>query len=452
MPNILIDILPAKGHFYGALKLVLMLKEAGHGITYLNMGSMRSEMSKYNLESVNFSGFTIQPILMNKRKFSFNLFFSNLIKFLEKPESIQPDLKSFQEFVNTVSPDLVLLDEQNMLKAFFYEMCNIPVICIETKPEPCKFDNMPPFTSPFIPSNTFWSRLVCKWLWLNKIIINHYRIRKIQLNCMWQDHYSLTCRIARQRNINLKKRIDLKRGYGIGYKNIPRLIASPAPFDFPHNAVNGTHHIGPLVDIRREGEIKKPRYNNLINVISQFKAKNDGFVIYGSLGTITATIKKEVKVFFQKIIKVAGHNPDDLFVLSVGKSFNIRELFPVPENVYLFDFIPQVDLLQYCDVMITHGGMNSITECIFCEVPMLVYPLSKNWDQPGNSARVIYHRLGKRGELRKDSPKTISNKLHEIKINYKFYKKNILAMKEKFNEMNNSDKAIKIIENILNKS
>ena len=43
------------------------------------------------------------------------------------------------------------------------------------------------------------------------------------------------------------------------------------------------------------------------------------------------------------------------------------------------------------DIMITHGGMSSMTECIFCEVPVmgypLSYPLSVDWDQPGYAAK-----------------------------------------------------------------
>lgn len=149
---------------------------------------------------------------------------------------------------------------------------------------------------------------------------------------------------------------------------------------------------------------------------------------------------------------VARQNPSDLFILSAGKGFNVSKIFPVPDNLYVFDYVPQVDLLQYCDIMITHGGINSITECVFYGVPTLNYPLSLEWDQPGCAARAVYHKVGLMGKLRKDSAKTISQKLNQIKTNYSFYKKNVLAMKGKFEAKNNSNEVVAIIEGILNKT
>jgi len=96
--------------------------------------------------------------------------------------------------------------------------------------------------------------------------------------------------------------------------------------------------------------------------------------------------------------------------------------------------------------------MNSITECIFSEVPMLVYPLSFNWDQPGNSARVVYHKLGLRGKINVDSPKTISKKIHLILGNRQIYLDNIRQMKKKFEQRNNSTEVIDIIESIIERN
>ena len=247
----------------------------------------------------------------------------------------------------------------------------------------------------------------------------------------------------------IKNRIELSRSFGIGVSGIPRLIISPAAFDFPHQEKEDVYRIGPLVNIQREGKITLPRYKTLLSRLESVKEKSSGFVVYCSLGTITSGFKKEVKKFFKRISQVAHLNPDCLFILSVGENFNTEDLYPTPDNLFIFDYVPQVDLLQYCDIMITHGGMNSITECIYNNVPMLIYPLSMRWDQPGNSARAVYYGLGLRGKLNKDSAKTISKKLNLLKSNHTFYKNNILAMKEKFDVKNNSDEILGIIERIL---
>ena len=52
----------------------------------------------------------------------------------------------------------------------------------------------------------------------------------------------------------------------------------------------------------------------------------------------------------------------------------------------------QPALLPNVALMITHGGLGSIKECILHRVPMLAVPLGR--DQPGNAARICYHNLG----------------------------------------------------------
>jgi UDP:flavonoid glycosyltransferase YjiC (YdhE family) len=45
-------------------------------------------------------------------------------------------------------------------------------------------------------------------------------------------------------------------------------------------------------------------------------------------------------------------------------------------------------------------------------VPMLVYP--RNADQPGNSARILFHGLGLRGHPEHDSPSDIASKVIRV--------------------------------------
>lgn len=59
---------------------------------------------------------------------------------------------------------------------------------------------------------------------------------------------------------------------------------------------------------------------------------------------------------------------------------------------FVTDFAPQQWAVRRADVVISHGGLNTVLDAIAAATPLLVMPIA--FDQPGVAARVAYHRLG----------------------------------------------------------
>jgi MGT family glycosyltransferase len=59
-------------------------------------------------------------------------------------------------------------------------------------------------------------------------------------------------------------------------------------------------------------------------------------------------------------------------------------------TVQIFERVPQVELLEHVDAVITHGGNNTVQECLAAARPMVVIPFGG--DQQANARRI--ERLG----------------------------------------------------------
>lgn len=57
------------------------------------------------------------------------------------------------------------------------------------------------------------------------------------------------------------------------------------------------------------------------------------------------------------------------------------------------DFAPQHWAVRRADVVISHGGLNTVLDTVCAGTPLLVMPIA--FDQPGVAARIRHHRLGR---------------------------------------------------------
>jgi len=106
--------------------------------------------------------------------------------------------------------------------------------------------------------------------------------------------------------------------------------------------------------------------------------RDDRPLIYVSLGSLGSA---DVALM-ERLVDVLSRTPHR-YVVSKGPQHEVYEL---AENMVGAEFLPQTSILPHVDLVITHGGNNTTTECMYFGKPMIVLPIF--WDQHDNAQRV----------------------------------------------------------------
>jgi UDP:flavonoid glycosyltransferase YjiC (YdhE family) len=216
---------------------------------------------------------------------------------------------------------------------------------------------------------------------------------------------------------------------------MPELILCPQEFDFPDRprGKRRLHYLEASVDLQRK------------EAPFAWDKLDDRLLVYCSLGS-QSHLYKESRLFFQTAIDAMAGRPDWQMLLSVGNHLKHDDFESIPPNVLLVNSVPQIDVLKRAAVMLTHGGINTVKECIFLGVPMIVFPVSS--DQPMNAARIEYHGLGLRGGFNKLSVELIQSLIGKIEQNPSF-KKRVEAMRQTFREIEDAEPSLDFVETLL---
>lgn len=141
--------------------------------------------------------------------------------------------------------------------------------------------------------------------------------------------------------------------------------------------------------------------------------------IYISMGTVNKN-----RDFYKNCIEVLK-NTDYQVIISMGTnqdSFN-----DLPENIQVYETVDQMAVLSIADVFITHCGMNSASEGLYFEVPLILFPQTP---EQGAVARRV-EELGA-GILLKNITKEEIAKIISQVLSDSSYKENATAISQSF--------------------
>ncbi|SFI70940.1 MULTISPECIES: macrolide family glycosyltransferase [unclassified Bacillus (in: firmicutes)] len=149
-------------------------------------------------------------------------------------------------------------------------------------------------------------------------------------------------------------------------------------------------------------------------------------VIYISMGTI---INNQPE-FYQKCF-AALKDFNAKVILSIGKQLTAEQLGDIPDNFIVRNYLPQLDILRQTDVFISHCGMNSTSESLYFEVPLVMLPFIN--DQHTIAERVHELGAGFMLNIQQLSAADLKHAVNEV-LQHSIYKENAKEISQSFRE------------------
>ncbi len=135
------------------------------------------------------------------------------------------------------------------------------------------------------------------------------------------------------------------------------------------------------------------------------KKEKERPLVYISMGTVI----NDRPDFYSKCIDALRDINADV-IISCGNAMDQKLLGTLPDNISVYPYVDQLDVLSRADVFITHCGMNSVSESLYMATPIILYPQTA--EQRAVARRVT--EIGAGILLQKSSPEEIQNAVQEI--------------------------------------
>ncbi|MFY7908435.1 MAG: glycosyltransferase [Emticicia sp.] len=224
--------------------------------------------------------------------------------------------------------------------------------------------------------------------------------------------------------------------FTMSFDNVPELLLAPLEFEFaPEVRKSYQYYLGLCHREKRKDTELDENFEKGWQKIIKEKQGSDEIspkkIIYCSFGTYYEGPDRKLLDFLNTIIDAVSSIPNSFLIISVNRfviEFIESNRKDIP-NVIFFSRVPQLQVLQICDLFITHGGFGSIKESIHYEVPMLVYPLDMHYDQNGNAFKVEYFGIGLRGVFGFERLNELKIKINQL-LDDEAFKNKIKTFKE----------------------
>jgi UDP:flavonoid glycosyltransferase YjiC (YdhE family) len=166
--------------------------------------------------------------------------------------------------------------------------------------------------------------------------------------------------------------------------------------------------------------------------------------VYVTLGTEVNQEPGLYPAVLQTIIDGLRDMPLNLIV-TLGRDKDPSDFGPQPPNVHIERYIPQSLLLPRCDLIVFHGGTNTLLAALDAALPMVIIPLIA--DQFFNAHITRSLQLAQVLPRSQLTPTTIRAAVHEVLTNPQ-YRQNVGNLQKEMHVLPGQHYAVRLVEEV----
>lgn len=235
--------------------------------------------------------------------------------------------------------------------------------------------------------------------------------------------------------VNFQQRSGIIGNDRLDCSDLLTLVYTTREFFGENNFSENYQFIGPIIN--------RPSPSDLdLSIFDGIKDKGNTKNIFVSIGTMFDHTQK--KKFFDKVIEAFANN--SLYNVIVVSHPEIFE--SIPSNFYIYEFVPQLELMPYMDIVICHAGHNTVCEALYNLKPLVVLPVA--YDQSFVASCVTNSGCGIRLNFNRFRSEQLKDAVNTILLDDKF-EINANKIQESFIKAGGSDKAVEMLEGIISK-
>lgn len=380
--NIAMSMLAEAGHHAGAFGLARRLVQAGHRVVFIGLAECRAWVTAQGFEFIAFAedllpaGSGHNPGRSRReREKLFGEFLQRIVG------------GELDHCLTECQAQVLLCDTFTWYTALRAIRLGIPTINLSVILSSRPNEIVPPIVTDAAPARSSASRVRIRASWIG-LRVKHFFTKRLAskltgaFRAPTRMHHLIDVfrSIARQSSFPCVENETYWFGEMGPRLALPEIVLCPRCFQFVGDPDTERVYAGHFVDLNRvEPTLEAPI------------TSNGSPLVLCSLGS-SATFYPHRQRFFRAIEEASRLRPDWMFVVhSSDPEYTASHTRSANFSVYAQ--VPQLELLKKASAMVTHGGINSIMECIEFGVPMVIVPAMR--DQPGNAARAIEHGIAR---------------------------------------------------------